>query len=229
MTFAIDKSVPKALSINTWIKDFIKAVKPAASSWVTAYIQSNRKEIEAKSLTFYTVVNHFREEIGSDIVSTATSTPNKVTKGAFVSAATPVQTTKGAFGPTHDGKEPVPRSDATRPSTAPALSHGHGDARAEEISKYDVTADGDTRGTKRKRCPACGLLHKLSECFYAFSEQAPDWFTPKEKISFKIEENLAINVGLKKQIKQISNKKKRTSNQLRSVSARIKEIPDEDE
>ena len=90
MTFAIDKSVFEALSINIWIKDFIKAVKPVANSWVTAYIQSNRKEIKAKSLTFRTVVNHFRKEISSDTVFTATFVLNKMTKGAFVSAVTPV-------------------------------------------------------------------------------------------------------------------------------------------
>ncbi|KAK4171165.1 hypothetical protein QBC36DRAFT_382769, partial [Triangularia setosa] len=53
------KGVPEALHTNTWLEDFLDAVKPVLGHWVTSYKLSKALQL---TLTYRTVANDFREE-----------------------------------------------------------------------------------------------------------------------------------------------------------------------
>jgi hypothetical protein len=64
-------------------------------------------------------------------------------------------------------------------------------------------------------CLACGLIHKLANCYYAFLELAPSYFRPRDELVAQIKEKLTNNIDLQKQLRKL--KKARRSSSSKSI------------
>jgi hypothetical protein len=70
-------------------------------------------------------------------------------------------------------------------------------------------------------CLACGLIHKLANCYYAFPELASSYFRPRNELAAQIKEKLANNTNLQEQLRKL--KKARRSSFSKSI--KMSDIP----
>jgi hypothetical protein len=70
-------------------------------------------------------------------------------------------------------------------------------------------------------CLACGLIHKLANCYYAFLKLASSYFRPKDELAAQIKEKLANDTDLQEQLKKL--KKARRSSSSKSI--KMSDIP----
>lgn len=104
---------------------------------------------------------------------------------------------RGAFGPTFAGQPDEPDDQAgTGKNTGPD--------RTNRPSKRRYTG-GDQSG-----CWACSQLHSLARCYYAFPDNAPSWFEPREHLQKKVKEALESDEQLRKEVTKLQGKKTRT-------------------
>jgi hypothetical protein len=80
-----------------------------------------------------------------------------------------------------------------------------------QASKPSVAASSH----KLPICLACGLIHKLANCYYAFPELASSYFRPRNELAAQIKEKLANNTDLQEQLKKL--KKARRSSFSKSI------------
>jgi hypothetical protein len=72
-------------------------------------------------------------------------------------------------------------------------------------------------------CLACGLIHKLANCYYAFLKLASSYFKPRNKLAAQIKEKLANNTNLQKQLRKL--KKARRSRFSKSIKMSDTSVP----
>ena len=68
---------------------------------------------------------------------------------------------------------------------------------SKQSSKEDMVA---TKG--RKKCPACEQCHMLKDCYYAFPEQAPDWFIPKSGYTAMVKHKVQHDPDFQEQLRK---------------------------
>jgi hypothetical protein len=72
-------------------------------------------------------------------------------------------------------------------------------------------------------CLACGLIHKLANCYYAFPELASSYFKPKDELAAQIKEKLANDIDLQEQLRKL--KKARRSSSSKSIKMSDTPVP----
>jgi hypothetical protein len=72
-------------------------------------------------------------------------------------------------------------------------------------------------------CLACGLIHKLANCYYAFLELAFSYFKPRDELAAQVKEKLANNINLQEQLKKL--KKARRSSSSKSIKMSDTPVP----
>jgi hypothetical protein len=72
-------------------------------------------------------------------------------------------------------------------------------------------------------CLACGLIHKLANCYYAFPKLASSYFRPRDELAAQIKEKLANDINLQKQLKKL--KKARKSSFSKSIKMSDTSVP----
>jgi hypothetical protein len=72
-------------------------------------------------------------------------------------------------------------------------------------------------------CLACGLIHKLANCYYAFPELASSYFRPRNKLAAQVKEKLANNTDLQEQLRRL--KKARRSSFSKSIKISDTPVP----
>jgi uncharacterized protein HemX len=72
-------------------------------------------------------------------------------------------------------------------------------------------------------CLACGLIHKLANCYYAFLKLAFSYFRPKDELAAQIKEKLANNTNLQEQLRKL--KRARRSNSSKSIKMSHTPVP----
>ncbi|KAG7001233.1 hypothetical protein FOFC_03480 [Fusarium oxysporum] len=101
--------------------------------------------------------------------------------------ATKGRVARGAFSASYAGEDP---------------QDDEGDAHIIE-GQYPSSKKGERKRQrspeKRQECPACGLPHELTKCFYVFPNQAWKGFKPREKIQQKVKEALEEDSDLQAQ------------------------------
>jgi hypothetical protein len=70
---------------------------------------------------------------------------------------------------------------------------------------------------------ACGLIHKLANCYYAFPELAFSYFRLRNKLAAQVKEKLANNTDLQKQLRKL--KKARRSSFSKSIKVSDTSVP----
>jgi hypothetical protein len=122
---------------------------------------------------------------------------------------------RGAFSASYAGEDP---------------QDDEGDAHIIE-GQYHSTKTGERKRQrspeKRQECPACGLPHELTKCFYVFPNQAWKGFKPREKIQQKVKEALEEDSDLQAQVKSLTRKKARTSSTRNPKQATKEENSDQ--
>ena len=122
----------------------------------------------------------------------------------------------------------------TSRSTAPAQSmnsnqnsQGHYEtkkAHSRDAQGLDIPAPygqtGQRRGKTPKRprhmdatdgkCPACNMNHALKDCYYAFPQNAPEWFTPREGWQEFVQYRINSDPDLAEQVQSKKRAKSRT-------------------
>ena len=166
MSDAQSKKVPDAMSPGSWFNDFLNAVTPIMDSWTTSYRLVKEQAVTANTMTFRILANDFRKEIRNRQVSLGGIKP-----------------IRGSFGPTFgpkdstEGDAPSGTGSSSRKGSSAKENSGKGHKR-EASTQEELNAPS----TKRPRCSACNLTHKLSNCYYAFPERAPEHFMPREQL-----------------------------------------------
>jgi hypothetical protein len=72
-------------------------------------------------------------------------------------------------------------------------------------------------------CLACGLIHKLANCYYAFPELASSYFRPKNELIAQIKEKIANDTDLQKQLRSL--KRARRSSSSKSIKMSDTPVP----
>lgn len=87
MTRAEQREVAEAMAPDSFVPDFLRAVRPVAENWASNYKQINREALNRGTITRMSLTNDFRQEM----MDRPETTARKVGKGAF--------------GPTFSGQE----------------------------------------------------------------------------------------------------------------------------
>jgi hypothetical protein len=139
-------------------------VKPIYGPWVTSYILFKATQL---TLTYREVASDFREEV------------RQARKATLV---------RGAFGSSFAGKEAAYQEDAFEDDVE------SGSDEEERMTgrkrKWDDSSSGRAAKRVECKCPACGLLHRLSRCYYIIPENAPEGFEPRDYIRAKVKKAL---------------------------------------
>jgi hypothetical protein len=159
------KKVPEALTTSTWFSDFLDAVRPAFHYWTLPYEFTKRQEVEQLTLNYLTVANDFRKEVRQ---------ARKIVRGAF--------------GPSFASKEAAHQEDAFDDDVESGSEEGERNTGRKR--KWDNSPSGRAAKRVECKCPACGLLHRLSRCYYLFPEKAPEGFEPRDHIRAKVKKAL---------------------------------------
>jgi hypothetical protein len=72
-------------------------------------------------------------------------------------------------------------------------------------------------------CLACGLIHKLANCYYAFLELASSYFKPRDELAAQVKEKLANNIDFQEQLRRL--KKARRSSSSKSIKMSDTPVP----
>jgi hypothetical protein len=72
-------------------------------------------------------------------------------------------------------------------------------------------------------CLACGLIHKLANCYYAFLELAFSYFRPRDELAAQVKEKLANDTALQKQLRKLT--KARRSSFSKSIKVSDTSVP----
>jgi len=211
------KGVPEALTTETWLYDFLDAVKPILGHWVTSYKLSKSAQL---TLDYRAVANDFREEVRQ-------STKARIPVGSRIA--------KGSFGPSFaakEGKDAYPE-DALDSEIEPGSEGGEqnngrkrqrgsgsGNGSGKGKKKKQKTSSGPANspegerpkngpkkapGTATTTCPCCGQFHRLERCWYAFPELAPDGFVEREHVRMRVKEAL-LDPELQKEVERLKTK-----------------------
>jgi hypothetical protein len=222
LALAQRKGVPEALSMNTWFTDFLDAVKPVLSNWVTVYKIANQAQAEQLTLTYRKVANDFREEVRQEMKARGTT---RVVKGSF----------GPSFAATITCGEEAYQGDASDSGDGSGSNGGEqvqkrkrgGSEKGERPSKKPKKAQGTAKisggkrpnkgpemasGTASTTCPCCGQFHRLAKCYYAFPELAPDSFEGREHIRARAKEAL-LDPKLQKEVEDLKRQRQRQNPQ----------------
>ena len=176
------KEVPEALSTPAWFDDFLTAVEPLMGNWTSSYRLYKQDQVDSRSLTFRMLANDFRKELRHRRGNPSNA---KYAKGSFGPAFGPMEKSMDSAegnSPPSQGAESSQQSIGRK--TAGSRST-RGQKRAASENQEAVLENQGTR-----LCPVCNLNHRLSKCFYAFPDLAPDNFQPREHIQERAKSNL---------------------------------------
>jgi hypothetical protein len=67
-------------------------------------------------------------------------------------------------------------------------------------------------------CLACGLIHKLANCYYAFPKLASSYFKPRNELAAQVKEKLANDINLQEQLKKLKRARKSSSSKSIKMS-----------
>ncbi|RSL84510.1 hypothetical protein CDV31_016693 [Fusarium ambrosium] len=164
---ASDVGLQEAKEADQWFPDLSAALRATPlESWVNAYGVTQVTKVRENTLKV--------AEVSADIRLAIADQPEtkrpRVSHGAFPSA-------KGA----EEGEDPAPKRQKRNNKSQERRGQGPSSSRP---------APGDN---KDKRCHACGMLHLLKHCWYAFPEKAPAAFKPVEDIEAHAQRRIANN------------------------------------
>jgi hypothetical protein len=63
---------------------------------------------------------------------------------------------------------------------------------------------------KGTTCEVCAMDHELDNCWYAYPEEAPDWFQPSERMEGVVKNLLTVNKALASKITRKKEEKKQS-------------------
>jgi hypothetical protein len=72
-------------------------------------------------------------------------------------------------------------------------------------------------------CLACGLIHKLANCYYAFPKLAFSYFRPRDELAAQVKEKLANDTDFQEQLRKL--KKARRSSFSKSIKMSDTPVP----
>ena len=190
MTQAEEARLAEALTLVSWFIDLMNVLKPVAPSWVQSFKMSQRPRIDSGELTFREVAKEMRLELEMQVDISR----QRAARGAFASTYNqPVSDLEETPGP--QGNAPAAKSPRSKKGTKRAREKAPRSGNQEDLE-----------------CPACEVRgHALEKCYYAFPENSPKEFKPREHVQKRAEENLK-EEDLKARVKEIRKSKRRKTN-----------------
>lgn len=196
------KGVPEALNTKTWLYDFLDAVKPILSHWVTSYKLSKSAQL---TLTYRAVANDFREEV-RQLTKARIPAGNRIAKGSFGPsfAAKEGHTTyqedasDSEVEPGSDGGEQNDQKRGSGPgggkrkrkASSTIYSGGKKPKNGPKAPGTEPKNGPKAPGSAKTACPGCGQFHRLNKCWYIFPELAPEGFVERDHIRMRVKEAL---------------------------------------
>jgi hypothetical protein len=194
------KGVPEALSVPAWFDDFLNAVEPLMGNWTSSYRLYKQDKVDSRSLTYRILANDFRKELRH-----RKSTPSsaKYAKGSFGPAFGPMEK---AIDSAEGNSPPSQGAESSQKSTGRRIAGSRSIRGQKRAASENQEAVLENQGTKL--CPVCNLNHKLSKCYYALPELAPDDFQPREHIQERAKSSLQ-KKDVINQLQTIKNKRQK--------------------
>ena len=180
---------------SRWTKDLANTLRTIMPTWADTFRDLNQTEIDNNTLNFRIVASKLLERSSSMNQGTVR---RNVEKGAFPT-----------FGEVSD-EDNSSEKDQEKPrrENNAQKSRGKGKKRADPKRKRADT----TEGPVRTKCRACLGFHRLSECFYALPEIAPEGWKARDNVQEMVEERIKNDTGLEEEIKNLRlNKGERPS------------------
>ncbi|OAQ57645.1 gag protein [Purpureocillium lilacinum] len=177
---------------NVWFEDLTKAIQPILPSWVAIYAGIYKEKLEEKTLAIGEVAKDLRKEAER--------------RNLLGSREKNVKVTRGVFGPTFAG-EPAPTTQQDEEQEAGAFQQSQGSSSGQKRKANAATTTRRKRAATvteiTKTCGACDGNHQLANCFYAFPENAPDFFKGRKVKRDAFEHRLRTDPTLKDEIYRI--------------------------
>ena len=172
-TEAEAKGVGEVQNLQDIMKDFVLSVAKAAPSWWAPFQETGRRD---PNMNRKEMMKRFREHM---VILHPRGKSSQ--RGAF-GAGEPTPAACGASTPDSD------RRDASQSENgAPSSLNCHGQNRSQGRGRPRNKRQAGSRAKSRQSamdtaaaggsyCPVCDLPHELKDCYYAFPENAPEWF-----------------------------------------------------
>lgn len=175
---------------NTWFDDLTKAIQPILASWVAIYAGIYKEKLEEKTLTIGEVAKDLRKEAERRNLLQSSG------KGSRIQ--------KGVFGPTFAGEPPSPTQQGPEVDERSPGEENQGNNRKRKArqataprKKGPPARDHDTM------CRACDGNHPLAKCYYAFPQNAPDYFHERRLIRDAVEHRINTDTSLRDEINRV--------------------------
>jgi hypothetical protein len=170
--------------------------------WTTFYQFTQQMAIESGRLPFRETSNKLQKWPQYHIPNK----PSKISKKAFATFASEDDPS------TDDAPEKNPNQKKPKKGTPNKRNKRQASRPPVAASSYELPI-----------YLACGLIHKLANCYYAFPELAPSYFRPKDELAVQIKEKLANDIDLQKQLRKL--KKARRSSSSKSIKMSDTPVP----
>jgi hypothetical protein len=176
------KGVPEALSIPAWFDNFLTALEPLMGNWTSSYRLYKQDQVDSRSLTYRMLANDFRKELRHRRGNPSSA---KYAKGSFGPAFGPMEK---AMDSAEGNSPPSQGAESLQQSIGQKIAGSRSTRGQKRAASENQEAVLENQGTRL--CPVCNLNHRLSKCYCAFSELAPDDFQPREHIQERTKSNL---------------------------------------
>lgn len=202
-TTAESEGVSEVQRLPDVVRDFLRAIIKVAPTWEISFKDQGRREA---NMTRKEMMKRFR-----DHMSDHHPTKGKLRGGAF--AAGDVSFLAG-------GESDHSTNDRDASHAAESAHHlttnrsRRGRPRYQRPFGHQATSKQssteDTAAAEGVKCPACEQRHKLEDCYYAYPENAPQWFTPRSGIAAMVRYRLEHDTNVQGQIRGRKRSRTRT-------------------
>lgn len=151
---------------TAWYADFIRAISGIMPAYGTAFRQGHAAELEKNTLDYRVLSNDFRKELATQIQYLAKPSAGR---GSFVSSLN-----GEASPPIYGSSHGLGLGDAHPETTAEVTG---GDSRGQKRGYRNLKSSSERQDESDVPCKICGIPgHRLTRCWYAFPDLAPDGF-----------------------------------------------------
>lgn len=181
--------MPYVKMSNIWAYDFLKAVRPVFSQWVTSYTTSNRTMMDTGDLEFRSLSGEFRRVIQEAQESGSLS---RIGKGSFLT-----------LGNEKSPHQPSDRMDASSDRSGDDDFRKHqGASRKRKGREAGCVGEENT-----PKCRACGGRHDLRQCFYLFSRKAFKGWKERSNVRKRVDKNIREDSVLAEEVNRLKKGK----------------------
>jgi hypothetical protein len=194
--------------------DFLGAVSKVAPTWVASF---SGPGYDRTTMNRKKMMKLFRDHMSQSYpIRGKQKSAFAAGEASYLAGGAPDQDTQRDASDVSQGAPSAP-SQGTLGKPRQKRKRDGQTTRSKQFPIGNTAAAGD-------ECPACGQRHNLSDCYYAYPENAPEWFKPNRSIARLVEYKTNNDDELQKAMNNLNpgGKKARFTSSSRSNTPQIK-------